>query len=145
LYRPSRVTAKVPAVVIGEPLTIRPVGTVIATEVTEPLGSPSEEVAIAVTVLSALIWIRRTALGLAKVKRFEPTVLAPKLVRAPEAVVAPVPPEVIARALDKVRLLMMALPVVLLLARVVVPVKVGPAENTAKPPTPVSSSKEVPN
>ncbi len=75
-----------PEVVIGEPPIVNPVGTVAATEVTEP--TPNDEVAIAVTVLSALIWISLTALGLARVKMFAPTVVAPSVVLATEALVS---------------------------------------------------------
>ena len=46
---------------------------------------PSVEVATAVTVLSAFMRIRVTALGFVRVKMLAPTVVAPKLVRAPAA------------------------------------------------------------
>ena len=92
---PPRVAAKVPVVSLS--------------------AIPRVEVATAVTVLSALIRASVTALGLVRVKRLAPTVVAPRLVRAPAAVVAPVPPEVRARAWVRVRLL------AVVVARVVVP------------------------
>lgn len=91
--------ARVPVVVIGEPVTVKPVGTVAATDETEPLPVPAPtavrkvEEDNVVTVLSALIWRNDIALGFVKVKRLAPTVVAPRLVRARGTVVAPVPPE----------------------------------------------------
>jgi hypothetical protein len=53
---------------------------------------------LAVTVLSALILMNVTAAGFVRVKMFEPTVVAPKLVLAPDSVEAPVPPSAMARS-----------------------------------------------
>jgi hypothetical protein len=50
------------------------------------------------TVLSALNCGNVTALGFVMVNRFAPSVVAPRLVRAPEADDAPVPPSVIAKS-----------------------------------------------
>ena len=46
LYPDVSVTAKVPEVVIGEPETVKPVGTVIATDETVPI--PNVDVAVKV-------------------------------------------------------------------------------------------------
>jgi hypothetical protein len=46
LYPPVSDTARVPLVVIGEPVTERPVGTLMATELTDPVPRPSDEVAV---------------------------------------------------------------------------------------------------
>ena len=82
---------------------------------------PSVEVATAVTVLSAFMRIRVTALGFVRVKMLAPTVVAPRVVRAAAAVVAPVPPLVRARAWVRVRLLAVVVPKVLVPVRVVRP------------------------
>ena len=54
------------------------------------------------TVLSALKRGKVIAPGLAMVKRLPPSVVAPRAVRAPEAVVEPVPPEAIGSAVPSV-------------------------------------------
>jgi hypothetical protein len=100
---PDKEMARVPDVVIGEPDTDKNVGTVAATEVTEPPPLPApiavrkEAASKDETVLSALKRGNVTALGLATVKRFAPSVVAPRLVRAADAVVAAVPPRAIGR------------------------------------------------
>ena len=87
-----------------------------------------------------------------------PTVVAPRLVRAPAAVVAPVPPEVKARALMRFKVVMVdeemvvvarvempeitKVPVLTVSAKLAVPVKVGAIENTLRP-VPVLSVKAV--
>ena len=71
-----------------------------------PMSARNSAADRAVTVLSALIRINRTALGLVSVNRFEPTVVAPKLVRAPDVVVEPVPP----RATDNVPVVPVMMP-----------------------------------
>ena len=86
---------------------------------------PRVEVATAETVLSALILRNDKALGLVSVKMLEPTVVAPKLVRAPAAVVAPVPPEVRARAFTRFKVVMVDEAIVVV-AKVEVPVKIPP-------------------
>ena len=85
--------------VVTVPESVRPLAVPVpATEVTEP---PPEPAPMAVrksaafkdeTVLSALNRGNVTALGLLMMNRFAPSVVAPKFVRAPEAVVAPDPP-----------------------------------------------------
>lgn len=92
--------ARVPEVVIGEPVTVKPVGTEAATDVTDPPPVPAPIAVLKVaasraeTVLSAFTLRNVIALGFVKVKRFEPAVVPPRLVRAAAAVVAPVPPRV---------------------------------------------------
>lgn len=111
-----------PVVVIGELAIEKPVGTVKATDETDPPPVPAPmavrnvEASRVEMVLSALIRVKVMALGFVRVKKFEPTVVAPKLVRAAAAVVAPVPPLARARAWVSVRLLAVVVP------RVVVPV-----------------------
>jgi len=109
-------------------------------EVEKLAERPRVEVATAVTVLSAFIRISVTALGLVRVKMLDPTVVAPKLVRAPAAVEAPVPPEVRPRAFTRLRVVMVDEETVVV-AKVEVPVKVGEAEKTSEP-VPVSSDTE---
>ncbi len=46
-YPAAYVTAKVPEFVIGDPATLRPVGTVMDTEVTDPLPVPKPRVEVA--------------------------------------------------------------------------------------------------
>ena len=85
---------------MGEPEIDKKPGTLIATEVTEPLPVPApialRKVAAssALTELSALKRGKVTALGLVMVKRFPPRVEAPRPVRAVAALVPPVPPAV---------------------------------------------------
>lgn len=73
-----------------------------ATDVTVPLPVPAPIAARKVaaskvlTVLSALIRGKVMALGLVSVKKLLPTVVAPKLVLAPDCVDAPVPPRLTA-------------------------------------------------
>jgi hypothetical protein len=79
------------------------------TEVTVPPPLPAPiavlkvAASIVVTVLSALICMNVTALGLASVNRLLPTVVAPKAVFAAAADVAPVPPEVIGSAVPSAK------------------------------------------
>jgi hypothetical protein len=95
---PDRVTASVPAPVIGDPVTVKKVGTVIATEVTLPAPDPAPIAVLksaafnALTVLSALNRGKVIALGFVNVNTLPPTVVAPRLVLAIPADVAPVPP-----------------------------------------------------
>jgi hypothetical protein len=120
--------------------------------VVSEIAIPRVEVATVEIVLSALTRIKVTALGLAAVKRLAPRVVAPRLVRALAAVVAPVPPEVIARAWPRVKLVIVVVarvevpvtPIVpekVAAAPAKVPVKVGEALKTATP-VPVSSDNE---
>lgn len=84
-------------------------GAVPVTEVTVPPPLPAPIAVLnaaaskVVTVLSALICMNVTALGLASVNRLPPTVVEPKDVRAAEADVAPVPPEVSGRAVPSAK------------------------------------------
>jgi hypothetical protein len=79
------------------------------TEVTVPPPLPApiavlnDAASKVVTVLSALICMNVTALGLASVNRLLPTVVEPKEVRAVEADVPPVPPEVNGRAVPNAK------------------------------------------
>jgi hypothetical protein len=145
--------------VIGEPETVKPVGTVAETEVTDPPPVPAP-IAVrklaasrAETVLSALTRRKLIAPGFVRVKRFEPTVVAPRLVRAPAAVVAPVPPEANGRAWVRVKLLIVVVakvappaivtaPLKAAFWSVVVPVRAGATEKTALP-EPVSFVSEL--
>ena len=95
----------VPVVVIGPPVRVRPlIEPEVATLVTEPPPVPAPIAVLKVaasrveTVLSALIRRNVIADGLVSVKRFEPTVVAPRLVRAAGAELAPVPPSATARS-----------------------------------------------
>ena len=118
----------------------KPVGTVKATEETEPPPVPApiavrNVVASRVeTVLSAFTRMKVMAPGFAKVKKFEPAVVAPRLVRALAAVVAPVPPLAILRAWVSERLLAVVVPKVLVpvtprvVATARLPVKLAAAE-----------------
>jgi len=78
------------------------------TEVTVPEPAPApiavrKSAALkAETVLSALKRGNVTALGSVIVNRFAPSVVAPRLVRAPDADDAPVPPSVIAKSVPSV-------------------------------------------
>ena len=87
-----------PTPVTGEPLTVNPAGAESATLDTVPLAAPAPIAArklpasSADTELSALICKNEMAPGLAKVKRLEPTDVAPKFARAPAAEEEPVPP-----------------------------------------------------
>jgi hypothetical protein len=80
-----------------------------ATEVTEPPPLPAPiavlnvAASIVVTVLSALICMNVTALGLASVNRLPPTVVAPNPVLPVEADVPPVPPEVSGSAVPRAK------------------------------------------
>ena len=94
-------SVRVPDEVIGPPEAVRPlVPPEILTLVTLPTPAPialrNVAASRADTVLSALIRGKAIAFGLAKVKKFDPTLVAPKLLRAPEADVDPVPPLAIA-------------------------------------------------
>lgn len=97
---PDRVTAKVPEVVIVEGETDKNAGSVNPTDVTVPLDElVPAPIALrklaaskADTVLSALKRGKVTALGLVRVNMLLPIALAPRLVRAPAASVALVPP-----------------------------------------------------
>jgi len=99
---PDSDTASVPDVVTGEPVTDRKDGTVSATLVTEPEPVPTptplmkRPVALRVPApcapaVGAPIWIP-AALVSAVMSAFEPLAAAPRFVRAPPAVVEPVPP-----------------------------------------------------
>lgn len=78
-----------PDVVIGLPAIESPVGTVIATDVTEPVPAPiavrKEAASSEETVLSALKRGKAIAATFVIVNRFEPRVVAPKEVRPVEA------------------------------------------------------------
>jgi hypothetical protein len=67
-----------------------------ATEVTVPVPAPIAVRKVgasnALTELSALIRKNEIVLGFVSVNKLEPTVVAPRFVLAPDAVVAPVPP-----------------------------------------------------
>lgn len=97
---PERVTASVPELVIGEPEIERNAGTDIATEVTvpvvelvpAPIALRKVAASKAETVLFALKRGKVIASGLVRVNMLPPTVVAPRLVRAPDSVVAFVPP-----------------------------------------------------
>jgi hypothetical protein len=95
---PDKVTASVPAPTIGDPVTVKKVGTDIATEVTLPAPDPAPIAVLksaafkAETVLSALNLGKVIALGFVNVYTFPPTVVAPRLVLAVAAEDAPVPP-----------------------------------------------------
>jgi hypothetical protein len=73
-----------------------------ATDVTDPVPVPAPMAVLNVaassveTELSALMRAKVMELGLGSVKKLDPTVVAPKLVRAVAAVIAPVPPLAIA-------------------------------------------------
>lgn len=101
---PDKDIAKVPEVEMLEGETDKNAGTVIPTEVTEPFPVPApialRKVAASKveTVLSALKRGKVTALGLVRVNKLPPTVVAPRLVRASPAVVALVPPLAIGSA-----------------------------------------------
>ena len=77
---------------------------VTAVTVPDPVPAPiavrNVAASKAETVLSALIRMNLIALGLGRVKRFEPSVVAPSAVRAAAAVVDPVPPLAIATVPD---------------------------------------------
>ena len=100
-------------------------GLVPVTLVTVPLPVPAPIAVLNVaasrvdTVLSALMRTKVIALGLVRVKKFDPTVVAPRFVRAVAAVVAPVPP--LATATVPVTLL--AVPVVFWLPAMLTPGK----------------------
>ena len=94
-------SVKVPLPVIGPPLRVKPVpppapDTLVTVPVVllvpAPMAVRKAAASSVLTLLSALICIKRMALGLVSVNKFPPTVVAPRLVRAPAAVVAPVPP-----------------------------------------------------
>lgn len=97
---PESVTANVPEAVILAGVTDKNVGTVIPTEVTvptvelvpAPIAVRKSEAFKAETVLFALKRGNVTASGLVRINILPPTVVAPSSVRAPEAVVAFVPP-----------------------------------------------------
>jgi len=80
---PDKVTASVPELVIGDPVTVKKVGTDIATEVTLPAPDPApiavlnEAASNALTVLSTLNLGKVIALGFVNVYTFPPTVVAP--------------------------------------------------------------------
>ena len=83
------VNAKVPDVVMGDPVTVNPVGVVIATDVTvpvvelvpAPIAVRNVAASKADTVLSALNRGNVIALGLVSVNMFWPTVVPPNDVR----------------------------------------------------------------
>ena len=105
---PDSEIASVPEVVIGEPVTDRNDGTVAATLVTEPEPVPTptplmkRPVALIVPTprapsVGVPIWMP-AALVSAVMSAFEPLAAAPRFVRAPPAVVEPVPPCATVRA-----------------------------------------------
>lgn len=100
-------------------------GLVPVTLVTVPLPVPAPIAVLNVaasrvdTVLSALMRTKVIALGLVRVKKFDPTVVAPRFVRAVGAVVAPVPPLAIAT----VPVTLLAVPVVFWLPAMLTPGK----------------------
>lgn len=100
-------------------------GEVPVTDVTVPLPVPAPIAVLNVaasrvdTVLSALMRTKVIALGLVRVKKFDPTVVAPRFVRAVAAVVAPVPPLAIAT----VPVTLLAVPVVFWLPAMLTPGK----------------------
>ena len=89
-------------------------------ELVKEAERPRLDVATAETVLLALICSKVRALGLASVKIFAPAVVAPRLVKAVLAVVAPVPPEVIAKAFTRFKVVIVEEEMVVV-ARVVKP------------------------
>ena len=95
-------------------------GEVPVTEVTVPLPVPAPIAVLNVaasrvdTVLSALMRTKVIALGLVRVKKFDPTVVAPRFVRAVAAVVAPVPPLAIATVPVTFAAVPLTLPVIVL-------------------------------
>ena len=93
---------------------------------------PKVEVATAETVLSAFMRRKESVPGLVSVKMFEPTVVAPRLVRAPAAVLAPVPPDVNARALMMFKVVMVEEEMVVV-EKVEVPEKVEVFEMAREP------------
>lgn len=116
-----------PDEVTGDPDTENPVGTASATLDTVPLADPAPiavrklPASSAEIELSALICKNVTAPGFANVKIFDPTVVAPRFVRAPTAVVAPEPPLSSARGCDNVRLFAVVVPSVLVPTKVALP------------------------
>ena len=94
------VNANVPLVVMGVPAIDKPVGTVIATDVTvpvvedvpAPIAERNVAASSALTVLSALNLGNVIADGFVSVNMLPPNVVAPRFVLAAAAVVAPVPP-----------------------------------------------------
>ena len=119
---PPRV--KVPLSVIGPPPRVRPVVppepvTLVTVPVVLLVPAPIAVLKLAasraVTVLSALTLKNVMALGLVKVNRLPPTVVAPRLVRAPAAVDEPVPPSAMAMSVPFQTPLLMVPRVVMLL------------------------------
>ena len=99
----AKVPAKVivPLVVMGPPLVVNPVvppetATLVTVPVVLDVPAPMAVLKVAAssaeTVLSAFTRKKVMAAGFVRVNKFEPTVVAPKFVRAVAAVVAPVPP-----------------------------------------------------
>lgn len=72
------------------------------------------DVEIADTVLSALTRTSVIALGLARVKRLAPTVVAPRFVLATVALLAPVPPETTERALPRFKVVTVEVPLTIM-------------------------------
>lgn len=97
-YPDCNATANVPLVVTGDPDTVNPVGTVMATLVTEPDPVPAPMAVLnvaasnALTELSALMRGNVMADGLVSVKKFWPTVVPPRDVRPVDAVNPVAPP-----------------------------------------------------
>ncbi|NBX77539.1 MAG: hypothetical protein EBQ92_13380 [Proteobacteria bacterium] len=99
----------VPELVIGPPVRVTQlIVPEVATLVTEPPPVPApiavrkQGAESAETVLSAFTLRNVIAEGLARVNKFPPTVVAPRLVRAPLAVEDPVPPSATARSVPNV-------------------------------------------
>jgi hypothetical protein len=114
---PLTVVDKVREGVVAELATVpaKPLAVLTATDVTVPFPVPApiaernEAASSAETVLSAFILGNAMAEGSVNVKKFAPTVVAPRLVRAAEAVVAPVPPLAIVKAVPLQLLLLIVL------------------------------------
>lgn len=99
--------------VVTEPVSVSPltvpvpptdVTVPVALDVPAPIAVRKAEASSEETVLSALKRGNVTELGLLIVNRFAPSVVAPKFVRAPDAVVEPEPPDATGRAVPSVKL-----------------------------------------
>jgi hypothetical protein len=93
----SPVEVTVPVRVMPLTVPVPPTLVTVPAPLPAPIAVRKEAASSEETVLSALKRGNVTALGLATVKRFAPSVVAPRLVRAADAVVAAVPPRAIGR------------------------------------------------